>query len=67
MNALHPEIEPRLENYVVELGHMRVTVDGRNPAEALSRARVRFALDMPRLWDVIHGTPDDRFRITPVR
>jgi hypothetical protein len=49
--------------YRVRLGHYQVRVSGRDPHEAVQAARRQLCEELPRMWDVIHQTHDDRFVI----
>ena len=49
--------------YLIELGHARVHVESSSPKEAIREARRQLCADMPRLWDVIQGMDESRFRV----
>ena len=49
--------------YEVRVGHARVRVQSASPAEAITQARARFCIDMPRMWDVIHSLEMNRFDV----
>lgn len=55
--------EKNLRRFTVELGFSQVTVDVATPLEAVAAARRELARQMPWLWDVIHETADERFRV----
>ena len=52
--------------YQIELGHACVQVESISRDEAIREARRRLCVDMPRLWDVIHGMDESRFRVAEV-
>ena len=52
--------------YEVSVGHARVRVQSASPAEAVTLARARFCIDMPRMWDVIHSLDMQRFDVRVV-
>ena len=60
----NPEETYEVKSYVVRLGHNSVHVDASSDADAILQARQRLAADLPRMWDVIHGLDDSRFRVS---
>ena len=57
----------REHQYKVRIGHTELTVNGRDPADAVRNARRRLANELPRLWDVIYRMSDEEFRVEEVR
>ncbi len=54
------------QTYEVIVGHSRVRVCGASPAEAIEMARRQLCVDMPRMWDVIHGLELQRFTVREI-
>ena len=52
--------------YEVRLGHLKTVVSAPTMADAVQSARRRFALELPRLWDLIHSAPQQRFEVRPM-
>jgi len=51
--------------YEVTVGFSSVQVTGRNREEAIEEARRELGRQLPRLYDVIRGLADNRFRVEP--
>lgn len=52
--------------YRVQLGHLAIMVEARDPQEAIQRARRKMCEEWPRLWDKIDQAESDKFRVEPV-
>ena len=52
--------------YEVSVGHARVRVRCASRDEAITQARARLCVDMPRMWDVIHSLDMQRFDVRVV-
>ena len=63
---MHPEEHRRdLMSFFVRVGHARVRVRGSNVADAIRQARRQLALELPRMWDVIHALDESQFEVAP--
>ena len=52
-----------LRSYSVQVGHTKITVPGRSPAEAIHEARRRLCQENPRMWDMIQQLDESRFEV----
>ena len=55
--------DSRLKQYTVAVGHAKVTVTGRDEADAVRQARRKLGVKTPRLWDIIYKLDDHLFRV----
>jgi hypothetical protein len=53
-------------SYRVRIGHHTVTVVGASAEQAIGEARRLLCLELPRLWDVIHGLHPGKFQVEPL-
>ena len=58
--------KPSANQYQVEIGHLKVIVHGQTPEEAVNNARRQLCEQLPRMWDVIANSHDDRFVVQPI-
>jgi len=63
---IHDPYRSRRFEFSVRLGFESVRVRGATPAEAIVAARRQIAASHPRMWDVIHTAPSERFVVEPV-
>jgi len=59
-----PEQSSHVISFRVQVGHASVEVDSENQEQAIAAARRKLADQLPRLWDVIHQMPVERFQVT---
>jgi len=59
--------DSHLKQYTVSVGHAKVTVTGRDEADAVRQARRKLGVDTPRLWDIIYKLDDHLFRVDQIR
>ncbi len=57
------EFAPTRQLFRVRLGHLRVLVEAADEQEARRAARQKLSREWPRLWDLIHKAPDERFQV----
>jgi hypothetical protein len=57
----------QLHEYKVTLGHVEVTVTGRDEADALRRARQQLSNELPRLWDRVYMAQETEFRVNEIQ
>lgn len=62
---LHDHAQAPHHQYVVTVGHAKITVSSCCQHEAIRLARRELSREMPRLWDVIHRLEEHRFRVDP--
>ena len=53
--------EQPLQHFVVRVGHWEVRVRAHSAEEAIDRARLQMARELPRLYDVIRAMAAARF------
>lgn len=56
-----------LKKFRVDVGHSSVTVECSNEAEAIPQAKRQLSKEVPRMWDLIQGLGDERFRVSPLQ
>jgi len=56
-------LDPQSTSYLVKVGHKEVLVSGRTSEEAISQARRKLALELPRLYDVICALGAEQFEV----
>ncbi len=55
-----------LQKFQVTVGHHQLTVEARDPEQAVDQARAQLCDELPRLWDVIRQLDRQRFEVRPV-
>ena len=56
-----------LGNYRVQIGHAVVHVQGRDPGDAIRRARMELCHEYPRMFRTIQRMQDKQFRVDSLR